>query len=233
MTDLPDFCRLHIGLYLLADQRLQLPYNIEELANSIFGGEDPGIYEMLGYLAQWNFLEIGEDTIFLPDWPRGKKTAAVSKTENISLVRKNELYHPELKPGKTVKDDVKRNHGLYGISSEWKIFRDRWPHKVNNDRWKEAKSKWDHLLLARKFPPITVLLTALDKFGPQLATNTPAAWLKSRPWESFWTPPERPDRTRCPYCLDQGHRIITDEETGQKKHIVCSCKSTTTPRSGD
>lgn len=222
LVELPEICRLHIGLYLLADKRLILPLDLEMLANEIFGGEDPGLYEMLSYLREWKMLDFGEGEIHLPGWPQGRTLKAASKSDNLALTKGSAPYHPTREDTKAMEGDGRKLKGLYGADpkKDFDIFADHFPHKLTKQMRQSAYNFWCYLAAGRQMPPITVMLAALKESPPK--TSSATVWLKSKPWTHIWQGSAL-GRRSCPYCLDQGHRIILNDK-GEKEHIVCKCR---------
>lgn len=227
--NLPDQCRLHLGLYILASKGLKVDYDLEYLINQIFGGEDPGIYEMLQLMDRQGLIKIDEDVVYLPAWPRGKSRPVAGKIENLSITRLGDSYHPLSEPtAQKQEKNLSRNKNLAGVAldRDIRIFLEKWPG-IKNEPYKKNLGKlrdyWSWLVKSGIMPPLNVLLFVLGNHPPKKGV-LPATWMKKRFWLNYWQPVRMINKSRaCPFCLDEGRRLVFDPETGQKKLIICSC----------
>jgi len=224
--DLPDSCRLHLGLYMLANKRLVVPYDVEPIINQIFGGEDPGVYEMLQVMHKQGLITIDQDMIYLPAWPKGKSRPQARMIENLSLVKTSDPYHPMLEDGEHLKDKIRRStaKGLLdaAMDRDLQIFMEKWPWTYTTSMLTETRKHWSWLVKTRAMPPLNVLIFSLENHLPKNYCG-PVRWLKLQEWLKYWKP-ERygAGGAACPVCGDSKRRIVFDKKTGRKKVMVCS-----------
>lgn len=224
--NLPDSCRLHLGLYMLANKRLVVPYDVEPIINQIFGGEDPGVYELLQVMHKQGLITIDQDMIYLPAWPKGKSRPQARMIENLSLVKTSDPYHHLLGPGESMQDKAVKTaaRGLMdaAVDRDLRIFLEKWPFKVSQSMINDVRKHWSWLVKTRAMPPLNVLIFSLENHLPKVYCG-PLRWLKLQEWLNYWQP-ERygAGGAACPVCGDSKRRIVFDEKTGRKKVVVCS-----------
>ena len=225
LPDLPDQCRLHFGLHLLADSAGRVPYNLEMLVEKIFQGEDPGIYPMLQCMAGWNFLTITDKFIILKRWPQTKPKTKPREENLAQVFSQVGGYHPLRDSDRAMQQGVgqsaKFKKGLVGavMNRDWLVFAKKWPFPLKEKDKANSQRHWIWLTRTRNLPPLSVLLYTLSKHPPENKSHRMYSWFTSRFWLAYWKPQHASSSYTCPHCGDERRMIKLVD--GFKKAVDC------------
>lgn len=225
-------CKLHMGLYILADHTGRVPYNLAILRAKIFPGEHIDVEKLIHVLEDTRLLTIeGKPlSIRLIPWPtfgrcptrKGDQLQASAIGDPFQPVAPGAIP-PDLqkKRNQQNKDAKIRRIGLAGIplTPGFKVFIQNWPvpftHKLmETTAWKA----WKQLERAQALADISLILQAL-KSHPPIEKMWPSTWLKKK----FWRQPKTP--ISCRTCFDEGI-IYGPRPDGSKGALPCpKCKT--------
>jgi len=106
----------------------------------------------------------------------------------------------------------------FQYSQEFQEFIAAWPWPLKNSEVKTwAWYAWQRLEKSKALPDVSILLTALKQFPPELR-NHPGRWLKNKPWKTTKV------TLKCKTCCDEGITYGT-LPGGQKGAVPCpECK---------
>ncbi len=224
-----DICRLHLGLYLLANSQGQVLYDIQMIQRKIFPDSKIDIGLLLGILEKNRFftLEGNPLIIKLLTWPifspeaLDKQDRYLEKPHHIVTPPKPSQHasidpNQEKRRQKFRKDKAIRDKGLatFHNPASFTVFSKAWPGNMIGNQYKNALLQWKRLEKSQALPDITIVLQALKEFPPPDRT-WPSTWLKKKPWHLIRKNAE------CRIC--HGEKIVygTDSATGKKGALPC------------
>jgi hypothetical protein len=231
LTNSMKICRLHYGLFLLADKTGRVPYDPEVIRQRLFPEQTINLTHLLNLLEKSGLIVIDGDplVIRLLPWPEVGARPTARKGERLqepSLVAPWQGFSPAKSTSDTPlqkeKEAIKRTltaqkTGLAGFqySPAFLSFMKSWPYLLNRPEMRRrAWAEWEILSRSRTLPDIGVILLALQLHPPGSRT-WPATWLRRKPWRL-----DRPQRPECPICGDEGV-IYGVRENGSKGAIPC------------
>jgi hypothetical protein len=215
-----NICKLHRGLYALANQEGIVDLDLEKIRRAVFPDSETNVKYLLTKLELNGNIVLNKRYIKLTPWP---------KIGCAEIALKNERFEREpwkepqsIQPPTAGKDAAKRQErllsksGLTGFNypPAYTTFLKSWPNQpIRYDQNKFAWREWQALDRAQALPDISLLVLIL-KTSPPGPKTWPGTWLKHRPWKKPHTP------IACVTCNDE--RIIYGTRPdGTKGAVTC------------
>ena len=226
-------CRLHYGLYLIANAEGIVPFNAETIRQRLFPNEAVNVAVLIGILEKAGVITLEGDplAIRLIEWPQLGKCKTARKGEKLQDIKglffsKGFAPTNQAKGGpETISTEEKRRQfrseknlkkaGLisYAKSPAFLAFLKAWGPLKHPRMAGRAEQQWKILERSHNLPDIGIILLALRRHPPA-AKAWPSTWLRQKPWQ------EAHRRVFCHVCHDEGIVYGTSEK-GVKGALPC------------
>jgi hypothetical protein len=223
-----QICKLHLGLYTLADHTGRVPYVPEIIKAKIFPDDPIKIEPLIKTLEEAKLLTIESKplSIRLIPWPQFSR-CTTGKGDQLQALGAGDPFEPvaitpELQKQRKKERDFKKiqKTGLtnLGKSPSFRIFIKAWPLPLTHFLMEaNAWNVWKQLERAKGMMDISLVLQALKKYPPT-GKMWPQTWLKKKLWRKGRS------TAKCPICFDEG-RIYGPRDDGSKGALPCpKCK---------
>jgi hypothetical protein len=194
----PNICKLHHGLFALANSEGVVDLDAETIARRIFPNESVNVEMLLTKLELNGNLESANSRIKLV-MPRTGCNQSATKAERFEREAWTEPHLTNAVKDTRKRTKLSKEAGLTGFvyPPSYSAFMKSWPHQpISRDQNKAAWREWQALDRSKSLPDISVLILAL-KTSPPGPRTWPGTWLKRRPWRKPHIP------VKCLVCNDE------------------------------